>query len=96
MWSGQEDRQFIGRVWRHPQTKRVIAYRLMAMEMSEMGPTERYGISVYPGTGTVDGSVGDHIIIAPPYNVTETDIEFVAKTVRRLICDFFAMKLRER
>ena len=35
MWSGQEDRQFIGRVWRQPQTKRVIAYRLMAMEMSE-------------------------------------------------------------
>jgi adenosylmethionine-8-amino-7-oxononanoate aminotransferase len=68
----------------------------IAMEISELGLTERYGIAVYPGTGTVDGNVGDHIIIAPPFNVTEADIEFVVKTVRKLIGDYFAAKCRER
>jgi adenosylmethionine-8-amino-7-oxononanoate aminotransferase len=68
----------------------------VAMEISEMGLTERYGIAVYPGNGTVDGSVGDHIIISPAFNVTETDIEFIAKTVKRLISDFFAAKAWER
>ncbi|WP_269476072.1 aspartate aminotransferase family protein [Billgrantia diversa] len=28
------------------------------------------GLMVYPGTGTVDGVVGDHILLAPPYNVS--------------------------
>ena len=35
MWSGQEDRQFIGRVWRHPQPKPVLVYRPLAMEVNE-------------------------------------------------------------
>ncbi|GJE99781.1 hypothetical protein PsYK624_160520 [Phanerochaete sordida] len=35
MWSGQEDRQFIGRVWRSPQTKPVLVYRPLAMEVNE-------------------------------------------------------------
>jgi adenosylmethionine-8-amino-7-oxononanoate aminotransferase len=68
----------------------------VAMEISEMGLTDNYNIAVYPGTGTVDGIVGDHIIIAPPYNVTEADIEFVARTVKRLISDYFAIRFRER
>ncbi|MBA2780093.1 aspartate aminotransferase family protein [Halomonas kenyensis] len=28
------------------------------------------GLMVYPGTGTVDGVAGDHILLAPPYNVS--------------------------
>ena len=35
MWSGQEDRQFIGRVWRSPQTKPVLVYRPFAMDVNE-------------------------------------------------------------
>ena len=35
MWSGQDDRQFIGRVWRHPQKKPVIVYRPLAIEVNE-------------------------------------------------------------
>lgn len=68
----------------------------VAMEISELGLTERYGIAVYPGTGTADGSIGDHVIISPPYNVTEADIEFLVSTVKRLIWDYFGAKTRDR
>lgn len=33
------------------------------------------GVMLYPGRGSVDGRKGDHIIIAPPYNVTEAQID---------------------
>lgn len=62
----------------------------VAMGINDLGLTEPYSIVVYPGTGTVDGINGDHIILAPPYNVNEQDIEFVVRTVSRLIDDFFA------
>jgi adenosylmethionine-8-amino-7-oxononanoate aminotransferase len=29
------------------------------------------GLMTYPGGGTVDGRRGDHIVLAPPFNVTE-------------------------
>lgn len=34
----------------------------------------RRGVSLYPGSGTVDGHVGDHLMFAPAYNVTDDDI----------------------
>jgi adenosylmethionine-8-amino-7-oxononanoate aminotransferase len=33
------------------------------------------GLAVYPGTGTVDGHNGDHILLAPPFNVTAAEID---------------------
>ena len=41
----------------------------------------KHGLLVYPGRGTVDGQRGDHILLAPPYNVT---IAEVAEIVDRL------------
>jgi hypothetical protein len=32
------------------------------------------GLIVYPGGGTVDGIAGDHLIVAPPFNVTADQI----------------------
>jgi adenosylmethionine-8-amino-7-oxononanoate aminotransferase len=29
--------------------------------------------------GTIDGKVGDHIIVAPPYIVTATDIDTIVE-----------------
>ena len=29
------------------------------------------GLLIYPGGGTIDGRRGDHILLAPPYNVTD-------------------------
>ena len=37
----------------------------------------KHGVMLYPGSGTVDGVAGDHLILAPPYNVTEAEIEML-------------------
>jgi adenosylmethionine-8-amino-7-oxononanoate aminotransferase len=41
------------------------------------------GIGVYPGGGTIDGRNGDHILIAPPFNVTATEIEQIVERLHR-------------
>jgi adenosylmethionine-8-amino-7-oxononanoate aminotransferase len=33
------------------------------------------GVLVYPGQGTADGVVGDHILIAPPFTIEKTDVD---------------------
>ena len=35
------------------------------------------GLMCYPSTGCVDGVNGDHVLLAPPYNVTEAEINEV-------------------
>ena len=35
------------------------------------------GLLIYPGGGTVDGRTGDHILLAPPYNVTDQELEMI-------------------
>ncbi|KAJ2967620.1 hypothetical protein NQ176_g9573 [Zarea fungicola] len=35
----------------------------------------RRGLSVYPGAGTADGIKGDHIIIAPAYNMSDDEFD---------------------
>jgi adenosylmethionine-8-amino-7-oxononanoate aminotransferase len=35
------------------------------------------GLGVYPTAGTIDGRRGDHFIIAPPYTVSEDEIELI-------------------
>ena len=35
------------------------------------------GLLIYPGGGTVDGRSGDHILLAPPYNVTDNELEMI-------------------
>jgi adenosylmethionine-8-amino-7-oxononanoate aminotransferase len=64
----------------------------VATEICYMGVKEPYLISVYPGAGTVDGVDGDHIILSPPYNTTEDEIQLIAGKVIKLVNDFFAMK----
>jgi len=62
----------------------------VSMDISALALAKKYGINVYPGSGTVDGAQGDHIIISPPYNVTREDIEWIVETVTRLVGDYFA------
>ncbi len=64
----------------------------VAMAVAELGLTDRYNMGVYPGTGTVDGVNGDHIIISPPYNVTKEEVVYLVETVCRLINDYFSAK----
>lgn len=42
-------------------------------------------MTVYPGTGTVDGVRGDHIILAPSYLVTEKDVDHIVKVVSNVV-----------
>ncbi|CAL3964836.1 unnamed protein product [Diplocarpon coronariae] len=42
-----------------------------------------FNMTTYPGAGTSDGISGDHVILAPAYNITEEDAEYTA----RVICD---------
>lgn len=63
----------------------------VAMEISELGMAKEYSIAVYPGTGTAeDGIGGDHIIIAPPYNVNEAGIRVIVSIVGKLVNDYFS------
>lgn len=50
---------------------------------------EPFNISLYPGSGTVDGRHGDHILLAPAYNVTEDEIRYIVYTTARVIKQFF-------
>ncbi|MEO8455389.1 MAG: aspartate aminotransferase family protein [Sphingomicrobium sp.] len=35
------------------------------------------GLLIYPGGGTIDGCQGDHILVAPPYNVSDDELEMI-------------------
>ncbi|EHK25866.1 uncharacterized protein TRIVIDRAFT_189564 [Trichoderma virens Gv29-8] len=41
------------------------------------------GVAVYPCVGTVDGVVGDHILLAPPFNISEIELDIMVSTLRR-------------
>ncbi|KFH44331.1 putative aminotransferase -like protein [Hapsidospora chrysogenum ATCC 11550] len=43
------------------------------------------GVAVYPGSGTVDGVRGDHVLLAPPYTVTEEQLGVVCRVLREAI-----------
>lgn len=50
-----------------------------ALKMNERVKREAYarGLGCYPMGGTIDGLRGDHVILAPPYNVTETEVGMI-------------------
>jgi adenosylmethionine-8-amino-7-oxononanoate aminotransferase len=41
-----------------------------------------FGISLYPGNGSVDGVRGDHVLLAPAYTVTEEEIKWIVGRVK--------------
>lgn len=53
------------------------------------GMQSPFNISIYPGTGTADGVNGDHILLAPAYNVTSDDVHMIVDTVVSVIKTFF-------
>jgi len=61
----------------------------IAMRICEMGLSEDYAIAVYPGSGTADGILGDHIILAPPFNVTDREVGHIVERLTRLVNNFF-------
>jgi adenosylmethionine-8-amino-7-oxononanoate aminotransferase len=55
-----------------------------------VGMEDKYSICLYPGTGTVDGKTGDHVIVSPPYNVTRSQIELIVDKTTQVIESYFA------
>ncbi|KAL9588932.1 MAG: hypothetical protein Q9203_002265 [Teloschistes exilis] len=60
----------------------------VAMSIHEEGIRQDPGIMLYPGVGSVDGWTGDHVIIAPPYNVTVEDIEIIVRATRMAVVSY--------
>jgi len=50
-----------------------------ALKLHERAKAEAFarGLLVYPGGGTADGRSGDHILLAPPYDVTDAELEMI-------------------
>ncbi|KAI9155547.1 aminotransferase [Paramyrothecium foliicola] len=41
------------------------------------------GLAVYPGKGTADGFLGDHVLISPPLTISEEQVVELVKVLRR-------------
>ncbi|KFY17977.1 hypothetical protein V492_00227 [Pseudogymnoascus sp. VKM F-4246] len=54
----------------------------VASMISKMALRDPFNITLYHGNGTVDGVDGDHIMVAPAYNVTRQDVDYI---VRKLV-----------
>lgn len=45
------------------------------------------GVYVYPGSGSVDGRAGDHLLLGPPFVTSEESIRKIADVVKRSVRD---------
>lgn len=61
----------------------------IADKLTSLALLPPYNISLYPGSGGVDGIKGDHFIIAPAYNITEKDVDHIVAMVSNLVHDAF-------
>lgn len=59
-------------------TKAPFDPALKVHERAKADAFER-GLLIYPGGGTADGVAGDHILLAPPYNVTDDELETIVE-----------------
>jgi adenosylmethionine-8-amino-7-oxononanoate aminotransferase len=57
----------------------------VAQKIMELAISHPYNMTVYPGTGTVDGRRGDHIILAPSYIITKEDVDHIVDTVLAVV-----------
>ncbi len=56
-------------------TQRLIQKKVKQIALAE-------GLMCYPMGGTIDGKLGDHIMISPPYIMTESHIPFIVSTIK--------------
>lgn len=61
----------------------------VAILVQETGLMSPHGISLYAAGGTVDGVRGDHVLLAPPYNVFKEEIEYIVETTERVVENVF-------
>ncbi|RAL05506.1 aminotransferase, class III [Aspergillus ibericus CBS 121593] len=73
------------------ETKEPFAPELgVAFQVQETGLGPEFGVSLYAANGSVDCMRGDHIILAPPYNVSKEEIDIIVDTAARVIDVVFA------
>jgi adenosylmethionine-8-amino-7-oxononanoate aminotransferase len=66
------------------QTRAPFAPALGVAERVRRAALEE-GLSIYPGTGPVDGLRGDHLLIAPPFIITEPQVHELADKLARAL-----------
>lgn len=59
-----------------PEAKVSDRIKAQAMEL---------GLACYPGSGTIDGTRGDHILLAPPYIATPDDITAIVERLGKAV-----------
>ncbi|HSR00233.1 MAG TPA: aminotransferase class III-fold pyridoxal phosphate-dependent enzyme, partial [Sphingomicrobium sp.] len=57
----------------------------LAMHQQVKAAAFARGLLVYPGGGTIDGRNGDHVLLAPPYNVTDGELEMIVDLLGQTI-----------
>ena len=61
----------------------------VAIGIHNLGMEEPYSFSIYPGSGTMDGKRGDHVLLAPPFTCTDAEIDLIAAKTISCISDYF-------
>jgi adenosylmethionine-8-amino-7-oxononanoate aminotransferase len=58
-----------------------------ALAMHQRAKAEAFarGLLIYPSGGTIDGRQGDHILLAPPYNVTDDELDMIVALLAETI-----------
>lgn len=55
------------------------------------------GVAIYPGAGTIDGVIGDHVLVAPPYTVSDEELEITVlamkKAYEKTVAELYRSKL---
>jgi len=67
-----------------PETKEPFDFALGVNARVKREAMKR-GLMCYPMGGTVDGRSGDHILLAPPYIVDESQVRSIAATLREAV-----------
>jgi len=62
---------------------------LVAQKIHNTAISAPFNMTMYPGTGTDDGIRGDHVILAPAYNITKADVEYIAKVTSDVVHQVF-------
>lgn len=57
----------------------------IANKILDLAISSKFNMTVYPGTGTVDGVRGDHIIIAPSYIIRKKDVDHIVNVISAVV-----------
>ena len=71
-------------------TKEPLDAKLdIAKRMGIEGLQQGYDISLFAATGAADGWNGDYFLLAPPFTVTDRDVEEIDKRVGKVVDSVF-------